>query len=304
MLKYADVDSFLRAYSGKFDNLDHEEQLRLFNTANWMDVVLRMIPARKNKGLVIQVIPKLVEGWQAKYVTGSGQKKTTADRVHIFETEGNVTAHHRGRMRTKATRHHPSTKKSFKRPISKLSKPAKVATPTTSTVGRRTVAIPAPAKVYSFRVPRVQFQQPVVSQAPPVSSSGVIHFDSAETDGEVSDDDSHLGDDDLLANQPDEEDFAQCLSLIRNFSGCVPNGSSSDDKLCHMFGSDCNNLNGNFDFNFTPIGVTYEESADGIGKPKLTRIFSWGTTATQVLEPNEIDGLLEKQQLQSSASFF
>jgi hypothetical protein len=43
-----------------------------------------------------------VEGWQAKYVTGSGQTAATASRVHIFETEGETHANHRrGRTKTK-----------------------------------------------------------------------------------------------------------------------------------------------------------------------------------------------------------
>jgi hypothetical protein len=52
--------------------------------------ILRFIPAKLNKGLIIGVIPKFVEGLYAKYVTGSGQTVQTADRVHIYETEGNV----------------------------------------------------------------------------------------------------------------------------------------------------------------------------------------------------------------------
>ena len=52
--------------------------------------ILRFIPAKLNKGLIIGVIPKFVEGLHAKYVTGSGQTVQTADRVHIYESEGNV----------------------------------------------------------------------------------------------------------------------------------------------------------------------------------------------------------------------
>lgn len=62
-----------------------------------MNILFRYIPARKNKGLAIAIIPKLVEGWFTKYVTGSGQKKSTADRVRIFETEGDVKPNHRGK---------------------------------------------------------------------------------------------------------------------------------------------------------------------------------------------------------------
>ena len=61
-----------------------------------MNVLFVLLPARKNKGMAIQVIPKMIEGWYVKYVTGSGQTKATADRVFLFETEGNITPCHRG----------------------------------------------------------------------------------------------------------------------------------------------------------------------------------------------------------------
>ena len=55
------------------------------------------MPPKKNKGLAIQVIPKLVEGYSAKYITGSGQTHATADRVHIYEIEGCVRPFLRGK---------------------------------------------------------------------------------------------------------------------------------------------------------------------------------------------------------------
>ena len=57
-----------------------------------MAILLSMVTPRKSKGLAMAVVPKVIEGMSAKYVTGSGQTKSTADRVHIFETEGGVTA--------------------------------------------------------------------------------------------------------------------------------------------------------------------------------------------------------------------
>jgi len=61
-----------------------------------MAILLSMVTPRKSKGLAMAVVPKVIEGMNAKYVTGSGQTKSTADRVHIFETEGGVTASSRG----------------------------------------------------------------------------------------------------------------------------------------------------------------------------------------------------------------
>ena len=99
--KYATVDCFLAAYPGLYQNEPEHEKRYLWLSANWMNILFRMITARKNKGLVLYVVPKLIEGWDAKYVTGSGQTKATAHRVHIFETEGNVKANQRGKMKNK-----------------------------------------------------------------------------------------------------------------------------------------------------------------------------------------------------------
>ena len=95
-LKYQSLAAFLTAYCGKFDDHTSDDQKLLCETANWMSEMFKYLSARKNKGLAIQMIPKLVEGWGAKYVTGSGQTKATADRVFIFETEGGVQPAHRG----------------------------------------------------------------------------------------------------------------------------------------------------------------------------------------------------------------
>lgn len=54
------------------------------------------------------VIPKIVEGWKACYITGSGQTQATADRVHIYETEGCVRPGKR--VKNKITTTAPKTK--------------------------------------------------------------------------------------------------------------------------------------------------------------------------------------------------
>ena len=102
-LKYPTFDSFRSTYISStkfFTNEPIEEQHHLWHTANWMFILFKIIPAKKNKGLAMQVVPKMIEGWDVKYVTGSGQTKYTAYRVYIFETEGNTKAAHRGRSRS------------------------------------------------------------------------------------------------------------------------------------------------------------------------------------------------------------
>ena len=75
--------------------------MKLFATANAMNVFFNYVPAKKNKGLILQVIPRLIEGWKVKYITGSGQTIATRDRVHIYETEGHIKPFHRGKDRNK-----------------------------------------------------------------------------------------------------------------------------------------------------------------------------------------------------------
>lgn len=133
--KYPTIESFLEAYPGHFQNESEYEKKYLWLSANWMCILFRMITARKNKGLVLQVVPKLIEGWDAKYVTGSGQTKATANRVHIFETEGNTKANQRGKVKAKKK---PSSGES-KSPRTGVEKPQKRK--------REPVTIPAPYEV-------------------------------------------------------------------------------------------------------------------------------------------------------------
>jgi len=63
-LKYTTREQFLKAYEGKFDFESEHEKTLLWQTANWMSVLFKMVTARKNTGLTIQVIPRLLEGWE------------------------------------------------------------------------------------------------------------------------------------------------------------------------------------------------------------------------------------------------
>ena len=94
--KYQNVKSFLEAYEGYFNDTEPAEQKALMNEANWFKLVQPLLPPSKNKGLSIQIVTKLFEGWYAKYVTGSGQTEATKRRVHIFEKEGGVVPAGRG----------------------------------------------------------------------------------------------------------------------------------------------------------------------------------------------------------------
>lgn len=98
-LKYHSLDEFVAAYPMVFSNCSDDEKLNLMNNANWMNILFKMEKAKKNKGLVMEVIPRLVEGPTARYVTGSGQTQATADRVHIYECEGGISPVVRGKRK-------------------------------------------------------------------------------------------------------------------------------------------------------------------------------------------------------------
>lgn len=88
--KYKDVSAFLKEYGGFYDKCDEAEKNILKDVANWTVITMQIIPAKKNKGIVLAAVTKFVEGYDVNYITGSGQTAATANRVHIYEYEGNV----------------------------------------------------------------------------------------------------------------------------------------------------------------------------------------------------------------------
>lgn len=100
-LKYPTYEDFNSVYGSHYRQEDETELNHLWRTANWMNVLFNLLPAKKNKGLVMLVVPRFVEGWHVKYVTGSGQTHATANRVYAFEVEGDCRAVHRGKIKAK-----------------------------------------------------------------------------------------------------------------------------------------------------------------------------------------------------------
>jgi hypothetical protein len=82
------ISSFLEKYS-EFSDRNNLEQERLRNTANWMDLSFYTIQPRNHKTFIMNLIPRIVEGKNARYITGSGQTRSTTDRVNLFRSEGN-----------------------------------------------------------------------------------------------------------------------------------------------------------------------------------------------------------------------
>lgn len=101
LFKYKSDEAFVKEYGEKFALYDTIEVAKLRQTANWLNILFTMVPAKKNKGLSIHVVPKLIEGTKAKYITGSGQTTATADRVFVYEHEGNIVPYQRGTSKKK-----------------------------------------------------------------------------------------------------------------------------------------------------------------------------------------------------------
>lgn len=90
LFKYKELQDFVDAYEHviPLESICNDERMRLFKTANWMNIFVGMVPAKKSKCLATTVIPKLLEGYSVKYILGSGQTRATKHRVIIFEHEG------------------------------------------------------------------------------------------------------------------------------------------------------------------------------------------------------------------------
>lgn len=63
--KYPKISDFMavKVYADNFVGASNKEKERLRQTANWMHIFFKMISANRNKGLSIQVVSKLLEGW-------------------------------------------------------------------------------------------------------------------------------------------------------------------------------------------------------------------------------------------------
>ena len=61
--KYPQIEDFMRVYGEQFAIESNREKMLLWQTANWMFILFKIVPANKSTGLTMEVIPKLLEGW-------------------------------------------------------------------------------------------------------------------------------------------------------------------------------------------------------------------------------------------------
>jgi len=101
---YPSTKEFFEKYKS-FKDRNEDEQLKLLETANWMHRIFKfgLLDPAKNKGLVLDIIPMFLENWDVRYVTGSGLKEATADRVLIYEGEGEISPAKRNNSKRRRT---------------------------------------------------------------------------------------------------------------------------------------------------------------------------------------------------------
>ncbi len=87
-LKWPDVETMIRSYA-QFANVDRDEKKYLLNYRNFLKMALTIIPAKGNKGRLLQIAGKL-DGSRREYITGSGQKIEVIRRVQIYHQETGI----------------------------------------------------------------------------------------------------------------------------------------------------------------------------------------------------------------------
>ena len=90
-LKYNNSESFLRNYPEfKLSIQDNDEIEKLFNYANWMNLLFQTIDPNNNKGYSIDIITRICEGKDTVYITGGSPTLKSIYRIEIFHHESGV----------------------------------------------------------------------------------------------------------------------------------------------------------------------------------------------------------------------
>lgn len=90
--KIRTIPAFLQKYPEFKDDamIEPGEQEILLKFRNMMKLAQLFIPAKNHKEHLMDLVTRLVEGRDQKYVTGSGEKPATRRRVLIYEREGEI----------------------------------------------------------------------------------------------------------------------------------------------------------------------------------------------------------------------
>jgi hypothetical protein len=74
-----------------FRRVDEREQNILLQYRNVMAVAIMVLAPKSKKAHLLDLVTRIVEGNDIKYITGSGETAATRRRVTIYEHEGNIT---------------------------------------------------------------------------------------------------------------------------------------------------------------------------------------------------------------------
>ena len=88
-LKYNNTESFLENYH-QFKEFQIDEIEKLFNYANWMNLLFQTIDPSNNKGYSINIITRICEGKDIVYITGGSPTLKSSSRIEIFHHESGV----------------------------------------------------------------------------------------------------------------------------------------------------------------------------------------------------------------------
>jgi hypothetical protein len=95
-----DMDMFLRCYPefAQDYRVDEQERHLLLKFRNMMVLCQKVISPQNHKNHLVDLVTRLAEGKNVKYIVGSGQSDKTSRRVLIYRREGNVPLISKGTM--------------------------------------------------------------------------------------------------------------------------------------------------------------------------------------------------------------
>jgi hypothetical protein len=73
------------------NDIDEKELNTLLHFRNMMAVAILVLPPKSKKAHLLDLVTRIVEGNDVRYITGSGETAATRRRVTIYELEGNIT---------------------------------------------------------------------------------------------------------------------------------------------------------------------------------------------------------------------
>ena len=88
------IISSIEELTGKYPSfvrVDEKELMTLLKYRNMMAIAILVLPPKSKKAHLLDLVTRIVEGNDVRYITGSGETASTRRRVTIYETEGKIT---------------------------------------------------------------------------------------------------------------------------------------------------------------------------------------------------------------------